>query len=36
MARFTQFTRLTVRVQVDLAHGVGGAVAAVRFVPDPR
>jgi hypothetical protein len=36
MARFTQFKRLTVRVQVDLAHGVGGAVAAVRFVPDPR
>jgi hypothetical protein len=22
--------------QADLAHGVGGAVAAVRFVPDPR
>ena len=36
MARFTKFTRLTARVQVDLAHGVGGAVAAVRFVPDPR
>jgi hypothetical protein len=36
MARFTQFHRLTLRVQVDLAHGVGGAVAAVRFVPDPR
>lgn len=36
MARFTHFTRLTLRVQVDLAHGVGGAVAAVRFVPDPR
>jgi hypothetical protein len=36
MARFTQFNRLTLRVQVDLAHGVGGAVAAVRFVPDPR
>jgi len=36
MARFTQFRRLTLRVQVDLAHGVGGAVAAVRFVPDPR
>ena len=36
MARFTKFTRLTLRVQVDLAHGVGGAVAAVRFVPDPR
>jgi hypothetical protein len=36
MAKFTRFTRLTVRVQADLAHGVGGAVAAVRFVPDPR
>lgn len=36
MARFTQFHRLTLRVQVDLAHGIGGAVAAVRFVPDPR
>lgn len=36
MAKFTKFTRLTVRVQADLAHGVGGAVAAVRFTPDPR
>jgi hypothetical protein len=36
MARFTHFHRLTLRVQVDLTHGVGGAVAAVRFVPDPR
>jgi hypothetical protein len=36
MARFTRFRRLTSRVQVDMTHGVGGAVAAVRFVPDPR
>ena len=36
MARFTQFKRLAARIQVDRAHGVGGAVAAVRFVPDPR
>ncbi|MBI3198124.1 MAG: hypothetical protein HYZ40_11605 [Rhodospirillales bacterium] len=36
MARFTQFRRLTLRTQVDLTHGVGGAVACVRFVPDPR
>src|SRR5260370_334581 len=36
MARFTQFNRMALRVQVDLSHGVGGAVAAVRFVPDPR
>ena len=36
MARFIKFNRLTLRVQVDMTHGVGGAVAAVRFVPDPR
>ena len=36
MAKFTKFSRLTVRVQVDLAHGTGGAVAAVRFTPNPR
>lgn len=36
MARFTKFTRLTLRIQADRTHGVGGAVAVVRFVPDPR
>ena len=36
MARFTRFQRLTLRVQVDLTHGLGGAVTAIRFVPDPR
>ena len=36
MAKFTQFRRLTLRTQVDLTHGVGGVVACVRFVPDPR
>ena len=36
MARFTTFHRMTLRVQVDLTHGVGGAVTTVRFVPDPR
>jgi hypothetical protein len=36
MAKFTKFTRLTVRVQADIAHGIGGAVAAVRFTPNPR
>lgn len=36
MARFTRFVRLTLSIRVDLTHGVGGAVAAVRFVPDPR
>jgi hypothetical protein len=36
MARFTKFTRLTLRIQADLSHGVGGAVAVVRFTPDPR
>ncbi len=36
MARFTQFERFTLRMQVDQTHGVGGALAVVRFVPDPR
>jgi hypothetical protein len=27
---------MTLRVQVDLTHGIGGAVAAVKFAPDPR
>jgi hypothetical protein len=33
MARFTQFNRMTLRMQVDQTHGLGGALAAVRFVP---
>jgi hypothetical protein len=36
MARFTHFQRLTLRIQADLTHGIGGALAIVRFVPDPR
>lgn len=36
MARFTHFQRLTLRIQVDQTHGIGGALAMVRFVPDPR
>lgn len=36
MATFTRFNRLAVRVQVDLTRGIGGAVAAVRFAPDPH
>ena len=36
MARFTRFDRLAGRVQVDLTRGVAGAVAAVRFAPDPH
>ena len=36
MVRFTRFHRLTLRIQVDLAHGTGGTVTTVRFVPDPR
>ncbi len=36
MARFTHFHRLTLRIQADLTHGIGGALSAVRFVPDPR
>lgn len=35
MKRFTKFQRLTLRIRVDLAHGVGGAITCVRFVPDP-
>ncbi len=34
MARFTHFTRLTLRIQLDLTHGAGGAVTTVRFVPN--
>ena len=36
MARFTHFQRLTLRVHVDMTHGIGGVVAAVRFVPNPH
>ncbi len=36
MAKFTHFHRMTLRIQVDRTHGIGGAVACVRFVPDPR
>lgn len=36
MARFTHFQRMTLRIQVDQTHGVGGGLAVVRFVPDPR
>jgi len=35
MARFTHFNRMTVRVQLDLMHGEGGALTAVRFTPQP-
>lgn len=35
MARFTHFNRLTLRTQIDLTHGIGGAVTIVRFVPEP-
>ena len=33
--RFTRFNRLTLRLQVDLTHGIGGVLAAVRFIPNP-
>jgi hypothetical protein len=33
--RFTHFTRMTLRVQLDLSHGEGGALTTVRFTPDP-
>ena len=36
MAKFTHFHRLTLRVQIDMTHGMGGVVTCVRFVPDPR
>lgn len=36
IARFTHFKRLTLRIQVDQTHGVGAALATVRFVPDPH
>jgi hypothetical protein len=35
IARFTHFNRMTLRMQVDLAHGVGGALTVARFVPEP-
>ncbi len=33
MARFTQFHRLTLSMQVDQTHGLGGVLATIRFVP---
>jgi hypothetical protein len=36
MARFTHFHRLTLRIQMDMTHGEGGALTIVRFVPDAR
>jgi hypothetical protein len=36
MNKFTHFKRMTLRLQVDLTHGVGGALTCVRFEPDPR
>lgn len=33
MARFTHFTRMTLRIQIDQTHGAGAALATVRFVP---
>ena len=35
-AKFTRFNRLTLRMQVDLTHGIGGALTTVRFIPNPR
>ncbi|MFO1160893.1 MAG: DUF4286 family protein [Reyranellaceae bacterium] len=34
-SRFTRFNRMTLRVQVDLTHGIGGVLTTVRFVPNP-
>jgi hypothetical protein len=36
MKRFTKFHRLTLKIRVDLAHGIGGAVTCLRFVPEPK
>lgn len=36
MARFTHFHRLTLRIHIDQTHGVGAALATVRFIPDPH
>lgn len=36
MKRFSKFHRLTLRITVDLAHGVGGGVAVCRFFPAPE
>ncbi len=36
MKRFSKFHRLTLRITVDLAHGVGGGVAICRFFPAPE
>jgi hypothetical protein len=36
MARFTHFTRMTLRIHVDQTHGVGAALATVRLVPNPH
>lgn len=35
IARFTHFNRMTLRMQIDQTHGVGGAITVARFVPDP-
>jgi len=35
MARFTRFERYALKIRVDLAHGITGAITTVRFVPDP-
>ena len=35
MKRFTHFTRMTLRLQLDLTHGDGGALTTVRFAPTP-
>jgi len=33
MNRFTRFKRMTLRIQLDLTHGMGGALTVVRFEP---
>lgn len=33
MKRFTRFKRMTLRIQLDFTHGVGGALTVIRFEP---
>lgn len=33
--RFSHFTRLTLALRVDQAHGIGGILTVVRFFPEP-
>jgi hypothetical protein len=36
MNRFTRFKRMTLRIQLDFTHGLGGALTVIRFEPRTR